>query len=73
LVGIDCVDPKTRKDARVKCYIHTSGNSFAVVRDVLTLGGRLTDETSLKRVEILKTIWPMLINEPEGLNTADES
>lgn len=73
LVGIDCVDPRKCKDARVKCYIHTSGNSFAVVRDVLTLGGRLTDETSLKRVEILKTIWPWLINEPEDLQAVDES
>ncbi|KAL4866673.1 hypothetical protein BDV12DRAFT_198895 [Aspergillus spectabilis] len=76
LVGIDCVDPTTH-NARVKCYLHTSSNSFAVVRDVLTLGGRLNDPTSIKRVEILKSIWPLLINELEGPNsdsdTVDES
>ncbi|KAL2803102.1 aromatic prenyltransferase [Aspergillus granulosus] len=66
LVGIDCLDPRTHKNARVKCYLHTSNNSFAVVRDVLTLGGRLNDAISLKRVETLKSIWPFLINELEG-------
>ncbi|KAF9885523.1 hypothetical protein FE257_012851 [Aspergillus nanangensis] len=75
LVGIDCVDPDptSPKGARLKCYLHTSSNAFAVVRDVLTLGGRLNDATSLKRVEILKSIWPLLLNEPEGLQLADES
>ncbi|CBF80712.1 hypothetical protein AN8514.2 [Aspergillus nidulans FGSC A4] len=77
LVGIDCLDPRTHKNARVKCYLHTSSNSFAVVRDVLTLGGRLSDDTSLKRVETLKSVWPLLINELEGPQsdaaTMDES
>ncbi|KAL2194751.1 tryptophan dimethylallyltransferase-domain-containing protein [Corynascus similis CBS 632.67] len=41
-------------------------NSFAVASDVMTLGGRLTDETSLKRVEILRTLWPLLRNEKPG-------
>lgn len=65
-VGIDCVDPTTNKGARVKVYLHTSSNSFAVARDVMTLGGRLTDETSLKRVEVLRSIWPLLRNEQPG-------
>ncbi|PGH18128.1 hypothetical protein AJ79_00756 [Helicocarpus griseus UAMH5409] len=73
LVGIDCVDPTKHKDARVKCYLHTSSNTFAVVRDVLTLGGRLNDETTLKRVEALRSIWPLLLNEPEGENIADDN
>ncbi|KAK2750373.1 hypothetical protein FQN57_003853 [Myotisia sp. PD_48] len=73
LIGIDCVDPTKQKNARVKCYLHTSSNAFAVVRDVLTLGGRLNDETSLKRVEILHSIWPLLIDEPESAQSADET
>jgi DMATS type aromatic prenyltransferase len=73
LVGIDCVDPITHKDARVKCYLHTSSNAFDVVRDVLTLGGRLNDETAHKRVDILRSIWPLLLNEPEGPHTADDA
>jgi DMATS type aromatic prenyltransferase len=65
-VGIDCLDPTTNKGARVKVYLHTSSNSFAVARDVMTLGGRLTDETCLKRVEVLRSIWPLLRNEQPG-------
>lgn len=65
-VGIDCVDPTVNTGARVKVYLHTSSNSFAVARDVMTLGGRLTDETSLKRVEVLRSIWPLLRNEQPG-------
>jgi len=65
-VGIDCVDPTVNNGARIKVYIHTSSNSFAVASDVMTLGGRLTDETSLKRVEILRTLWPLLRNEQPG-------
>lgn len=74
LIGIDCVDPTVHKDARVKCYVHTSSNAFAVVRDVMTLGGRLTDESSLKRVEILQSIWPLLLNESSSeTNALDET
>ncbi|KAL2123581.1 hypothetical protein VTJ04DRAFT_4036 [Mycothermus thermophilus] len=65
-VGIDCVDPTVHKNARVKVYLHTSSNAFEVVRDVMTLGGRLTDETSLKRVEMLRDLWPLLRNEKPG-------
>lgn len=52
--------------ARVKVYFHTSSNAFAVASDVMTLGGRLTDEATLKRVEILRTLWPLLRNEKPG-------
>lgn len=65
-VGIDCVDPTVNTNARIKVYMHTASNSFAVASDVMTLGGRLTDETSLKRVEILRTLWPLLRNEKPG-------
>lgn len=65
-VGIDCVDPTQNNGARIKVYMHTTSNSFAVASDVMTLGGRLTDETSLKRVELLRGLWPLLRNEKPG-------
>jgi len=65
-VGIDLVDPTVDKNARIKVYFHTRSNSFAVASDVMTLGGRLADETTLKRVEILRTLWPLLRNEKPG-------
>ncbi|KAK3295237.1 aromatic prenyltransferase [Chaetomium fimeti] len=64
--SLDCLDPFKITSARVKTYFHTSSNSFAVARDVMTLGGRLTDETTLKRVEILRSLWPLLRNEKPG-------
>ncbi|OJD14342.1 hypothetical protein AJ78_05307 [Emergomyces pasteurianus Ep9510] len=72
LVGIDCVDPTKQKNARVKFYLHSQKNSFGVIRDVMTLGGRLNDETSLKRVDILKSVWPLLMNENEDTNRIDD-
>ncbi|KAI9037497.1 aromatic prenyltransferase [Aspergillus affinis] len=65
LLGFDCLDPVTHPEARVKCYLHTLSNAFAVVRDVMTLGGRLDDETARARVETLKSIWSILRNEPD--------
>ncbi|OAT04279.1 TdiB protein [Blastomyces gilchristii SLH14081] len=72
LAGIDCIDPTRHKNARVKCYLHSKANSFSVVRDVMTLGGRLNDEASLKRVDILRSIWPLLLNEPEDTKQIDD-
>ncbi|KAI1337512.1 aromatic prenyltransferase [Xylariaceae sp. FL0016] len=69
LVGVDCVEPQ---DARVKMYCHVSNNSWNVVKDIMTLGGRLTDETSITRVDMLKTIWPLLLDEPD-MPIEDES
>ncbi|PGH07004.1 hypothetical protein GX51_02043 [Blastomyces parvus] len=72
LAGIDCIDPTKHKNARVKCYLHSKANSFSVVRDVMTLGGRLNDEMSIKRVDILRSIWPLLLNEPENTKQIDD-
>lgn len=72
-VGIDCVDPTINKKARVKVYLHTSSNAFSVVRDVMTLGGRLNDESSIKRIEMLKSIWPLALNEVDGEHAMDET
>jgi DMATS type aromatic prenyltransferase len=64
--SLDCLDPTVNTGARVKVYFHTASNAFAVASDVMTLGGRLTDEATLKRVEILRTLWPLLRNEKPG-------
>lgn len=39
----------------------------------MTLGGRLNDEFSLKRVETLRFLWPILMSEPEGADIPDET
>lgn len=63
LLGIDCLDPVAHPETRVKCYLHTPSNAFDVARDVLTLGGRLDDETARTRIELLRPIWSFLRNE----------
>ncbi|KAI2466445.1 aromatic prenyltransferase [Annulohypoxylon bovei var. microspora] len=66
MVGIDCLDPTTHRDSRVKVYVHTESKTFATARDVITLGGRLSDEFTLKKVDLLRSIWHLLLNEPNG-------
>ncbi|GIK05236.1 aromatic prenyltransferase [Aspergillus viridinutans] len=67
LVGIDCVDEASLSDARVKLYVHSMSNSFNTVRDYVTLGGRLQDATTLKGLAVLRDIWHLLLQEPEGI------
>ncbi|PLB46277.1 aromatic prenyltransferase [Aspergillus steynii IBT 23096] len=72
LLGIDCLDPTLYPETRVKCYLHTRSNSFSVARDVMTLGGRLDDETSRARIELLRSIWSILRNEPDDVPMDEE-
>nr|AGN73100.1 aromatic prenyl transferase-like protein [Epichloe aotearoae] len=67
LVGIDCVDEADLSEARVKLYVHTRDNSFNTVRDYVTLGGRITDETTLEGLGVLRELWHMLLQKPEGI------
>ncbi|KZL84014.1 hypothetical protein CI238_04961 [Colletotrichum incanum] len=67
MLGVDLVDPEK---ARLKVYLDVNSNSWNAARDVMTLGGRLNDEVTLKGVEILRSIWPLLRDEPE--NTDDD-
>lgn len=41
-------------------------NSWDVVRDFMTLGGRLRDEQTLESLEILRSIYPLLRDEAWG-------
>lgn len=72
LLGIDCLDPDDHPGARVKCYLHTRSNAFAVVRDVMTLGGRLDDETTRTRIKLLRSVWSILRNEPDDVPMDEE-
>ncbi|KAI1338800.1 aromatic prenyltransferase [Xylariaceae sp. FL0016] len=73
-VGCDCVDPTVTKGARVKCYMHIPVNNWAAVEEVMTLGGRLTDETSLRRVEVLRSLWHLFRDEPaDGEHAGDDA
>ena len=65
-MAIDCVNEASLPDARVKFYVHARSNSFNTVRDYVTLGGRLQDESTLKGLAILRNIWHLLLQEPEG-------
>ncbi|KAK1145516.1 aromatic prenyltransferase (DMATS family) [Aspergillus melleus] len=72
LLGFDCLDPIIHPETRVKCYLHTRSNAFDVLRDVMTLGGRLDDQTARTRVETLRAIWSIVRNEPDDAHM-DES
>ncbi|KAF3068359.1 7-dimethylallyltryptophan synthase [Daldinia childiae] len=68
MIGIDCLDPKTNQDSRLKIYAKFEACTFAVARDVITLGGRLSGEPTLKKVNLLRSIWHLLLNEPDGIS-----
>jgi DMATS type aromatic prenyltransferase len=66
VVGIDCIKPED--GARVKLYtrLFPNLNTFSLVEHHLTLGGRVNDQTTLEGIEILRGIWHLLLDEPEG-------
>ncbi|WYZ39199.1 hypothetical protein EsH8_III_001113 [Colletotrichum jinshuiense] len=63
MIALDCIDPAA--GARAKLYARTQSNAFDVVRQVVTLGGQINDETTLEGLEILRGIWHLLHNEAE--------
>jgi len=73
VVGIDCIRPDA--GARVKLYtrLTPSVNNFDHIRHQLTLGGRVTDQTTLEAVELLRGIWHLLLDEPEGFAESRDS
>lgn len=63
-IGIDAIDPSK---ARVKLYLASATmNNFDFIRHVWTLGGLACDETRLRGLEILRSIWHLIIDEEEG-------
>ncbi|KAG8420629.1 hypothetical protein J3459_010887 [Metarhizium acridum] len=65
MLSIDLVKEEDLHGARVKMYLHTTTNSFNTVRQCLTLGGRRQDETTVKGLETLRTIWHLMIQEKD--------
>ncbi|RDA85058.1 hypothetical protein CP532_3129 [Ophiocordyceps camponoti-leonardi (nom. inval.)] len=71
LIGIDWVEEADMSDARVKIYVHSRNNSFNTVRDYVTLGGLIQDETTTNGLKQLSKIWHLLLQEPEGIPSED--
>ncbi|KAM0547282.1 hypothetical protein ACHAPJ_010417 [Fusarium lateritium] len=69
VIGIDCVSPE--EGARVKIYIEPQSNTWEAVQQHFTLGGQLNDKTTLEGLDILRDMWNLLINEPEGKQIDD--
>lgn len=63
VIGIDCVSPEA--GPRIKIYIEPQSNTWAVVQQHITLGGKLTDKSTLDGLAILRDMWNLMINEPE--------
>lgn len=71
-IGIDCIKPEL--GARFKLYtrLPESKNNFSFVKHQMTLGGRIaSDETLMEGIEVLRGIWHLLFDEPEGFAEED--
>ncbi|KAI5461930.1 tryptophan dimethylallyltransferase-domain-containing protein [Mariannaea sp. PMI_226] len=64
VMGIDCVRPED--GARIKIYIEPQSNTWESVQEHVTLGGKLTDKTTLDGLAILRDMWNLMIDESEG-------
>ena len=63
-IAVDATDPEK---SRVKLYISSDQlNSFDFVRSVYTLGGVAMDETRLKGLEVLRSVWSLLLGADDG-------
>ncbi|KAH8897619.1 P450 monooxygenase [Thozetella sp. PMI_491] len=71
LVAIDCFDEAHLSEARIKLYLHTRSNAFKTVREYVTLRGELHDEKTNKGLKVLRDIWHLLLQEPEGISGED--
>ncbi|KAK2738015.1 hypothetical protein FQN55_000821 [Onygenales sp. PD_40] len=64
VAGIDCTDPGRR--ARVKVYTNPRSSSFDAVYEHVTFGGRRTDKATLEGLSVLREMWHLFTNEPDG-------
>jgi DMATS type aromatic prenyltransferase len=67
-VAFDCIDPR---DSRIKLYLRAPHTSLSQVLDVYTLGGRLKDEATVAGIEILRQLWPLLLDVPADYKDED--
>lgn len=71
LVSMDLRDPVqgllSGNGSRIKIYAATAENSWSVVRNFITLGGRRKDHATMEGLGHLADIWHLLLNEPDGI------
>ena len=63
-VNFDVVKPG--KSSRIKVYVRPSKTSFNSVKYFYTLGGLLTDDATVKGVELLRTFYEVLFDIKDG-------
>jgi DMATS type aromatic prenyltransferase len=61
-IAIDLVAPR---DSRIKIYYRTPITAFNKVINIYTLGGRLNGPSVLAGIEVLKGLWPLVLNLPD--------
>lgn len=71
MTAFDCVDEANLSKARAKLYLTSPSNSFNTVRDYVTLGGRINNQVTTKYLGILRDIWNLLLQDPEGIHDDD--
>lgn len=70
MVGTDAADPSK---SRIKLYAYINSlNSWNVVKHICTLGGVAVDKERLQGLEILHSVWPLLMDEDEGREDLDD-
>lgn len=64
MAGVDAADPAT---SRIKLYTYLREvNSWESVQRAWTLGGAATDEDRMTGLALLRSIWPLLMDEKES-------
>ncbi|KAK3938287.1 tryptophan dimethylallyltransferase-domain-containing protein [Diplogelasinospora grovesii] len=62
MIGIDCVEPAK---ARCNIYVWAPSNAFDLMRDAMTLGGKMDGPETLRGVQILGEIYHLLLGEKQ--------
>lgn len=69
MTGVDAADPAA---SRIKLYTYLrEANSWEAVRRAWTLGGVASDTDRTTGLELLRSVWPLLINEPADRTDLD--
>ncbi|KAL4891485.1 aromatic prenyltransferase [Aspergillus ambiguus] len=68
LIGVDCIDPML---SRLKVYLATFRMDLALIREYWTLGGSLTDLSTMKGLEMVETLAKTLRLGDEACETID--
>ena len=66
ILGLDCVAPEK---SRLKIYLRSRSTSFAAVRSVMTLNGKVPDD---KGIAELRKLWALVLNLPEDFPDEEE-